>query len=171
MEAAISSKTLFTNRHGVISQESLLYERCTYKANSWFRLIVRLVTPMFWITPWWWHPGAETCRSCILVSECILLSSWAGLCINYKNMHGMNNIKYNDVLSPHFLPARELCKMKVLWFETFVKPRLHCVQLDNDPLKINLSLLRICLIWALWCVRETAVLLRLFAFGTVTYVY
>jgi hypothetical protein len=32
-------------------------------------------TPLFWITPWWWHPSAETCRSFILTSESTLLNA------------------------------------------------------------------------------------------------
>ena len=44
-----------------------------------------IVSPLFWIIPWWWHPGAETCRSFIFASECILLSAWVGYCINNKH--------------------------------------------------------------------------------------
>ena len=49
---------------------------------------------LFSKTPWGWHPGAETCRSLILVMSCILLSACVGWCINCKNMHGANNIKF-----------------------------------------------------------------------------
>jgi hypothetical protein len=38
-------------------------------------LACRSCTSLFWITPWLWNPAAETCRSFIIVHECILLSS------------------------------------------------------------------------------------------------
>ena len=44
------------------------------------------------ITRWWWHPGAETCRSLIIASECILLNAYVGWCINYKHVHGTEYI-------------------------------------------------------------------------------
>jgi hypothetical protein len=48
---------------------------------------------------WGWHPGAETCRTLILVMNCILLSAHVDWCINCKNTYGMNNIKFMYCLS------------------------------------------------------------------------
>jgi hypothetical protein len=45
------------------------------------------------LRPLRWQPGAETCRGLILVTNCILLSLFVCLCINYKNVQGMSNIK------------------------------------------------------------------------------
>jgi hypothetical protein len=37
--------------------------------------VVRLVPLLFSVTPWWWHPGAETCSSFIRASKCTLFSA------------------------------------------------------------------------------------------------
>jgi hypothetical protein len=74
---------------------------------------------------WGWHPGAETCRSLILVMNCILFSAFLGWCINCKNMHSMSNI---TVMScsfvdrcPRFLGTCCLhlqCKRRYFYFST-----------------------------------------------------
>jgi hypothetical protein len=43
-------------------------------------------------TPSKWHPSAKTCRSLMLIINCILLNAFVVWCINCKNMHSMSNI-------------------------------------------------------------------------------
>lgn len=42
-------------------------------------------------------PGAETCWSLILLKACILLTAFIVQYIDYKNMHGVSNIKFDIV--------------------------------------------------------------------------
>ena len=44
--------------------------------------------------PWGWHPSAETCRSSVLVMNCILVSALVGWFINSKKMHNMSNKEF-----------------------------------------------------------------------------
>jgi hypothetical protein len=51
--------------------------------------------PLYWMSPWWWHIGAEIWRGLFMIAyECILLSEWFVWCHACKNMHSKNNVKF-----------------------------------------------------------------------------
>ena len=59
-----------------------------------YRLACWAYIPLIGNTSWWRRPGRETVKRLILVINCIVLSSFVCWCVNYKNMYGMNNIKF-----------------------------------------------------------------------------
>jgi len=68
---------------------------------------------LIWKTTWGRQPGAETCRRLIFVINCVLLIAFVD-CINYKQMHGTNNIKFmRDILlqNTHTLLFKQLIKL------------------------------------------------------------
>jgi hypothetical protein len=105
-----------------------------------------LADPLTWRIPWGWHPGAETCRRFVI--NCTLLSTPVGLCINYYNMHSLNNINVrcefivNLLLQLQQCTARhvilgafsKLCKATislVMYVRLFDRPSVRMEQLDS----------------------------------------
>jgi hypothetical protein len=97
---------------------------------------------LIWKILWRWHSGAETCRRLIFVINSILLSAIVGWCIDYQNMHGMDNIKWDHNVYHSFklfkiykscLPLQKAkldntvnkLRRNASLFETYVK-RFYC---------------------------------------------
>jgi hypothetical protein len=59
---------------GVRGQQHLVIVSCSSSVQCWTGCYWPC-NLLFWITPWWWHSGVETCRSFRLASSCILLSA------------------------------------------------------------------------------------------------
>lgn len=56
--------------------------------------LIKYNLPRVLISYKFWHPVAETCSKSVLIINCTVLSTLAGLCTNYKNMHDINNTKF-----------------------------------------------------------------------------
>ena len=54
--------------------------------------------------------GTETCKSLIIVINCILLSVFVCLCINYKNMNGMSILTFSNAQQKLSTTAKHIGK-------------------------------------------------------------
>jgi len=51
---------------------------------------------LIWKAPWGRHPSVKTWERLIFGINCIVLGAHVGWCINYVNIHNMNNMKFLD---------------------------------------------------------------------------